>query len=470
MVFLAGSGVEMPFLIRACRAPQPVQNAVMTRWIKWSLATLLVLAVLLAAGVLAVQRWMGTNDFKARAESEAASALGVVVILGAIDVDLWPALAVAVADVQVQTLPVLTLGRVEVRPSWAALWQGRLVLSTVVVRRAALAQQGVDALLVSLQKKKHTMLMKQGLQAENIPKNAPGDVPWAMRRVVLDDVTWLGAKGERITFDADVRLNADGLPDEVSAKVVKSQSGGLGALQGVQATVHRNAQVWTVAVNHLAGGTVKGQAELQPASQAGGAWVLKGQLDTRNVDVAAFGGGASVGPLSGRLEASTTLSARAASLGVLAEVLQTQSTFTVRNAVLHGIDLAKAVKTIGLSRGGETRLDVLAGQVQTRGKAIQVSNLVASSGVLSATGQVAIAPSRALSGRINVAVGTTVISGAMGVPLAVSGTLDAPEVTLTRSALIGAAIGTALLPGAGTGAGASLGDKVGDKLKGLFGR
>jgi len=457
----------------------------MTRWIKWSLATLLVLAVLLAAGVLAVQRWMGTNDFKARAESEAASALGVVVTLGAIDVDLWPALAVAVADVQVQTLPVLTLGRVEVRPSWAALWQGRLVLSTVVVRRAALAQQGVDALLVSLQKKKHTALMERGPQLENTskssknalknmpkkaPQDVPDDVPWAMHRVVLDDVTWLGAKGERITFDADVRLNADGLPDEASAKVVKSQSGGLGALQGVQATVHRNAQVWTVAVNHLAGGTVKGQAELQPASQAGGAWVLKGQLDTRNVDVAAFGGGASVGPLSGRLEASTTLSARAASLGVLAEVLQTQSTFTVRNAVLHGIDLAKAVKTIGLSRGGETRLDVLAGQVQTRGKAIQVSNLVASSGVLSATGQVAIAPSRALSGRINVAVGTTVISGAMGVPLAVSGTLDAPEVTLTRSALIGAAIGTALLPGAGTGAGASLGDKVGDKLKGLFGR
>jgi len=457
----------------------------MTRWIKWSLATLLVLAVLLAAGVLAVQRWMGTNDFKARVESEAASALGVVVILGAIDVDLWPALAVAVADVQVQTLPVLTLGRVEVRPSWAALWQGRLVLSTVVVRRAALAQQGVDALLVSLQKKKHTALMERGPQLENTskssknalknmpkkaPQDVPDDVPWAMHRVVLDDVTWLGAKGERITFDADVRLNADGLPDEASAKVVKSQSGGLGALQGVQATVHRNAQVWTVAVNHLAGGTVKGQAELQPASQAGGAWVLKGQLDTRNVDVAAFGGGASVGPLSGRLEASTTLSARAASLGVLAEVLQTQSTFTVRNAVLHGIDLAKAVKTIGLSRGGETRLDVLAGQVQTRGKAIQVSNLVASSGVLSATGQVAIAPSRALSGRINVAVGTTVISGAMGVPLAVSGTLDAPEVTLTRSALIGAAIGTALLPGAGTGAGASLGDKVGDKLKGLFGR
>jgi hypothetical protein len=58
----------------------------------------------------------------------------------------------------------------------------------------------------------------------------------------------------------------------------------------------------------------------------------------------------------------------------------------------------------------------------------------------------------------------------VGVPLAIGGTLDAPEVTLTRAALIGAAIGTAVMPGAGTGAGASLGDKVGDKLKNIFGK
>ena len=54
--------------------------------------------------------------------------------------------------------------------------------------------------------------------------------------------------------------------------------------------------------------------------------------------------------------------------------------------------------------------------------------------------------------------------------LVVGGTLDAPEVTLTRAALIGAAIGTAIMPGVGTGAGASMGDKVENSFKKLFGK
>ena len=150
--------------------------------------------------------------------------------------------------------------------------------------------------------------------------------------------------------------------------------------------------------------------------------------------------------------------------------MQTQSKFTVKNAVVHGIDLAKAVKSVGMSRGGETRLDVLAGQVQSRGRAIQISNLVASSGALSASGQVAITPAKQLSGRVTVALGSGLVGSATGVPLAVGGTLDAPEVTLNRSALIGAAIGTVLMPGVGTGAGASVGGRVGDALNKVFGR
>ncbi|MGH8831701.1 MAG: AsmA family protein, partial [Polaromonas sp.] len=137
--------------------------------------------------------------------------------------------------------------------------------------------------------------------------------------------------------------------------------------------------------------------------------------------------------------------------------------------------LAKAVKTVGLSRGGQTPLDTLAGQVSTQGRAAQLSNLVASSGALSATGNVAISPAKALSGRVTVAVAGdskigSAIGGAVGVPLTVGGTLDNPEVTLSRSALLGAAIGTALLPGVGTGAGANLGDRMGEGLRGLFGK
>lgn len=55
-------------------------------------------------------------------------------------------------------------------------------------------------------------------------------------------------------------------------------------------------------------------------------------------------------------------------------------------------------------------------------------------------------------------------------PLVVVGTLDAPTVTLTRGAMLGAAIGTLVMPGVGTGAGASVGDAIGDALKGVFGK
>jgi hypothetical protein len=126
------------------------------------------------------------------------------------------------------------------------------------------------------------------------------------------------------------------------------------------------------------------------------------------------------------------------------------------------------VETVGLNRGGVTRLDTLAGQVSTNGKAVQVTNLVASSGGLAATGSVSISPNKALSGRVNVDLSTA--KGALGVPLVVGGTIDDPSVTLTRGAIAGAAIGTLLAPGIGTAAGASAGDKVGEKLRGLFGR
>ena len=52
----------------------------------------------------------------------------------------------------------------------------------------------------------------------------------------------------------------------------------------------------------------------------------------------------------------------------------------------------------------------------------------------------------------------------VGVPLTVGGTLDNPELTLSRSALLGAAVDAALMPGVGTAVGAHLGER----LRGLF--
>ncbi len=165
-----------------------------------------------------------------------------------------------------------------------------------------------------------------------------------------------------------------------------------------------------------------------------------------------------------------SLSACARAWGDVAKQLQTQSRFTVHQAVVHGLDLEKAVRTVGLSRGGQTSLDVLTGQLATQGMALHFSQLEASSGVLSATGQVRVSPSTALSGEVQVVLGAATLGKAVGVPLVLGGTLAQPQVALTRSAMLGAALGTLVLPGVGTGAGASLGDRLGTEINKIIGR
>lgn len=461
------------------------------RFAKWLLATAVALVLLFVGALLALQQWVGTEDFRQRVGREASAAVGFEVKVGRIGLDWWPIPALAVNDVQVLTKPPLNAERMEVRPSWPSLMAGRPALATAIVRRAVVAQAGVDSILAALEKKKPP---KQADTKTRPDAAASAALFGALvgSRIVLDDVAWRGLRNEQLALDADIRLGADAMPDAVRATVLRFQFKGVGDLRGSELDLKRDDQGYLLALQLKGGaakadagavakrGAIKGRIDLQwPAAAGSGAAtqvVMKGTLATAGLDVSLFGEpkAGQPPPLSGRLEAQTTLTARAASAGGLIDVLQTNSTFTVRNAVVHGIDLARAVKTVGLSRGGETRLDVLAGQLHTQGKALQMSNLVASSGVLSASGQVAVSPARALNGRVYVELGGAALpvaaKGAVGVPLVVGGTVDAPEVTLTRAALIGAAIGTAVLPGAGTGAGASLGDKVGEKLKGLFGR
>jgi uncharacterized protein involved in outer membrane biogenesis len=427
----------------------------MRRVLKWFLLSGLAVLLLLAVGVWAVQRWVGTGDFKARVAQQAGLALGLGVKIERIDVSVWPVPAVALQGLQIQSRPVLKLDRLELRPAWMALLQGRLEIETLLLKDAVLPQDGLENLLLMLQKKKQQTIDQQGT-----PEQSAQYLQYLPRRTVVHQLTWLGSKGGQLTLDADAQLNAQGLPDEMTLKITKGQ------LNGSSVKLLRTGNEWALSAE-LGGGTIKGYIALQAAQQAGAAFALKGQLRTRGVELAALSGEP---VLSGRLDADSTLSARATAAGAILDALQTQSKFTVNNAVLHGLDLVKAVQTVGLSRGGQTHLDTLAGQVQTQGRSLQFHNLVASSGVLSAAGHVSVSPSRTLVGRISVDLAASTLGSAVGVPLNVGGTLETPELTLTRGALLGAALGTAVLPGVGTGAGASLGDRLGNGLKKLFGK
>lgn len=422
----------------------------MKRVLKWLAVGAVLFVLLLAGTALALHQWVNTDDFRQRVEREAGSALGVPVKLGALSVDVWPLPAVAVDKLRLQSQPPITLERVEARPRWAALLSGRLEVATLIVRDAVVPQQGVNAVAAAVQKKAGRA------PAKKAEPESGSDMSWIPRRAQFERFTWVDTQGARMTIDAQAQLGDDGLLDEASFKILQ------GRFAGTEGKLERESDHWPLRVD-IGGGRVAGKLKLQPG--AGTARILSGQLDTKGVEVSALTAPSKT--LSGKLEAKTNLRAEFRELGQLADAMNTTTQFTVNDAVVHGIDLAKAVQTVGLSRGGETQLETLAGQLVTQGKAMQLNNLVASSGALSANGNVAMAANRNLSGRVTVELASS--RGAVGVPLAVGGTMDSPSVTLTRGALVGAAIGTMVAPGVGTGAGASVGDKLGESLKGLFG-
>jgi hypothetical protein len=426
----------------------------MVKFVKWAAIVLAAFVLLLIGVAVALQQWLRTDDFRARVEQQASAALGVPLRLGRLSVDLWPLPAVAADDVLLQTRPALSVGRVEARPVWAALLSRRLEIATLVVRQAVLPQAGIAALASTMQKKEKAAARSAPPQPVS---GESGFVVTVPRRVLLDDIAWINDKGQRLTVQAESDLDDAGMLRQASFRIVQ------GRFVGTRGSIERASDGWPLRID-IGGGHIVGK--LQLGAGRAGMQLLQGQLNTDNVEVSALTAPSKA--LTGKLQAQTTLRAEFREPGQLADVLATQTHFTVRDALVQGIDLQKAVQTVGLSRGGNTRLDTLAGQVSTQGKSVHLTNLVATSGSLSATGNVSIAPSKAMSGRVNVALGSA--NSALGVPLVVGGTTDDPSVTLTRGALVGAAVGTLLMPGAGTAAGATTGDKIGETLKGLFGK
>jgi len=84
----------------------------------------------------------------------------------------------------------------------------------------------------------------------------------------------------------------------------------------------------------IGGGRITGKLKVQPAKN--GARLLQGQLSTEGVEVSALTAPSRM--LTGKLKAQTTLKAEFREPGQLGDALQTQTSFTVQDAVITGID------------------------------------------------------------------------------------------------------------------------------------
>lgn len=456
----------------------------MPRVIKLLLSVLLALALLLAAALAALAGWLSGDGLRLQVQAAASQQWGVPVELEKISLDVWPLPALALQGLAIQTQPRLFAQRLEARPAWGGLLREprQLEVLSLHLQGVQLPQRGLDQLQQLLSKKEHPAQNPRLPAAQKAfktePEAASQGAPLVMlgllavqQTITLDRVTWQSAAGESLTLSGDMALS----PARDAAQLDLRLAGG----------TLRGPVRWS--------GLERGAANpgaVNPAAVNRASVQLRGELTASNLDLAALPGlGAR---MSGRLQSTTTLDAQAVKPGDLGAALQTRTAFSVSGAVVKGVDLAKAVRTLGLSRGGETALSTLSGSVITRGSgaAMQVSltDLEATSSILKASGAVNVGAAasagapRPLSGKVSVdlnapdgGTGAGKALGALvGIPLEISGTTAAPQVQPTRGALIGGAIGSVLAPVVGTGAGAKIGDRVGEKLSGLkeklFGR
>lgn len=404
----------------------------MAAWI--AVALLLVLSIALSV----LWWWLPSSDALARRiEAEASARLGVPVEVGAAGWQLLPSPALEVFDVATGQAEPITLGRVAAYPELGALLRGELTLARLEIENAHVARESMRAF--------------RGRES-GLREQAAGDrVP--VRRLVLRDVTYVSWSGVPVAYDGEIDFDPRWRPRHAEIRRP-------GAPRPASLTLRREGTQdrWQAAVQ-LAGGTAEGVIAVQEDPQ--GRLTLDGTLAPRRIEIAA-----AVdtfhrrSPISGLASGRTVLRGQGDTPGELVRSLRTRSELTVEQGVVLRLDLDRAVSTLGKERAGRTRLDSLAGVVETQnteqGMRVRYSQLKATSGKYSASGEAVI-----FQRQIEASGTLDIVDGLVGVPFTVAGPTRKPDVKVPPGFFAGAAVGTAILPGIGTAIGARIGGLLG---------
>ena len=404
-----------------------------------------VLAIIGALGLAFALLVPGDKELAARFAVQAEARLGVKVAIGAVHWQLAPPALVIEDAATLQPEPIV-FKRLVIQPNLDALLRGRVKLSHVLVDGGVMPQLSLRALKI-----------------QPAPPDQEDHEP-LIEQLRFRNLTWITRHGIPLEFEGNTFFDGGWLPRQL--ELVRSNVQPL-----TQLTLEREgaSDRWQVQLL-LGGGTAHGQIALQ--AQDDGALKLTGQLEPREVEVesalAAFKRHSAV---RGKAAGRTTLSASGKGVAALAQSLHTRTQFSVASATLQNIDVDKAIRSLGQDRAGKTPLQSLTGTMDTQntpnGIEVRYSGIQARGETFSASGGGSI-----INRRINAEVKVDMIGGLIGVPLKVTGMLNAPQVSVAipvstvAGAAAGAVIGTAVLPGVGTAIGAGVGAAIGKLFKG----
>ncbi|WP_447771131.1 hypothetical protein [Variovorax boronicumulans] len=420
---------------------------------RWLLGSVAVLLLGFGALVLVVAaRLPDDEEVAARIAAGFSQRYGVDLTVGGAHWSLWPVPVLALSELATDQPQPITLRRLSVRLHlWPLLLHRVVAIDEIDVESLVLPRASVRAF------RGKGPAPQEGDRIMVLP------APWALAPVPVErvrwrDVAWIDRRDIALAYDGDVTFDDNWRPRHLRLERA-------GAASPVRLRLDREGgeDRWRTRID-AGGGTWNGESRLQVLPEGRGLRV-SAELDPRQVDieglVQAFGRRSAV---AGKVSGHTSLVAEAREVGALIRGLHTRTTFSVQPATLTRLDLAKAVTTVGISRGGTTALDELTGTLDTQGTedgiVMRYTNLKARSGVLTASGNLRLF-NRQMTGEMAV----DLVDGVVGVPLKISGSVAEPEVSMTGGALAGAAVGSAVLPGVGT----AIGARVGQQVEKLFG-
>lgn len=408
-----------------------------------------------------------------QAEQLAADALGAPVSIDSLRIALLPSPRLNIDGLVIGKDKEVSAERVAVVPAITSLFSDVKVLSSIQVKKPVIKKAALE-ILSALSKR---------------PSAGPATVN--INQVIVKEAKFEWPGMTLPEFNAEIALVAN----KPESALIESLDGKLKMQltpQDKLQTITLSADKWTVPVgppllidklkadmvlydnrleiSQLDAALYKGKVSGNAILNWGKDWRMAGKIRVDDLSVREPVSLMSKSTnVSGRLFGNGSFNASAKEPAKLADHLNADFRFKVADGVLYGLDLARAA-TMLLSqgqKGGETKFDELSGLLNVAGKQYKFSDLQVTSGLMTASGDVKISPTKELDGVVDVEVKRSVSMAA--IPLQISGTLDNPTVFPTKAAMAGAVAGTALLgPGVGTGLGVKAGSAM-SKLKGLFG-
>ncbi len=442
---------------------------------KWFKRILIGLLVLLAIA-LALPFFISLNDYIPQIEQAISTRLKEPVSIKSIRFTLFPSPYVTLDGVALGGIDGIVLGKLLVTPDLFSLLQPVKIIKRIKIDSVTLTQKTIakiSALARPDADKSPQQVRVARIEVDNVL------VSFAHKNIGPFDVRIsLDSRGE--LADASISSQDDKLrvlikpdPSEKSRYLIDASATSWTLPAGpalvfdellIKGVLTRSDARFGAVSAKLYGGTAIGKTSI--SWQKG--WQLDGNFDIRHMELERVAAMLSPGiHVSGKLSAQPTFTASAASPDQLVSALQLKAMFNVQNGALHGIDIRKAATSLTKqgSTGGETRFEQLSGHLNLVQRSYRFTQIRIASGSLAVDGQVSISPKKELSGRINAEVRALGVS--TGVPLNVTGTIDAPVLYPTGGTMAGAAVGTVLM---GPGFGTSVGAKVGGWAEGLFGK